>query len=102
MAATEVNTANNTIALTAIDADWDMGAVRKIQSIVFTPGAANDELVVKDGAATAATICKLVCPTTAPQIWYGDGCSKQVFIDYSECTVSANHVVSINMAPARS
>ena len=93
MAATELKS-RAFIQVTAIDADWDMGEVLQIISVVFTPGAANDELVMFDGPiADGMYACSLKSTDGEPRIEYFHGAPFRGVIDFSACTLSAGHRV---------
>ncbi len=99
MAATKVagGKQKNIVQLTAIDADWDAGYYRKLSSIQFNPGSTGtDVLIVKDGTDAGATLMTAKCVAATDNLCkYFDGISAWVYIDYSACTLSTGHVVTI-------
>ena len=98
MAATKLTAGSSQqfILLTAIDADWNEGTERKLHSIQFVPGAADDVLSLKFGTAAGPEIFPVPAATsTEPYIKYFGGVKAQVFIDYSGCTLSSGHQVII-------
>ncbi|MDY6910742.1 MAG: hypothetical protein SVM79_00045 [Chloroflexota bacterium] len=93
---------NNIIDLSGIDEDYDLGEYRKLTSIQFVPGAAADVLVVKDVDADGPRVLEVEADGASDETikyFYGD--QVHVYIDHSECTLSAGHAVII-MAQARS
>lgn len=93
MAATEAKT-KAFIQVTAIDADWDMTETLQIYSIVFTPGAVDDELVIFDGSVAGGIYaCSLKSSDGEPRVEYFGGAPMRAVIDFSACTLNANHRV---------
>ena len=93
---------DNIIDLSSIDEDYDFGEYRKLTSIQFVPGAADDVLVVKDVDADGPRVLEIKADTDSDETikyFYGD--PVHTFIDYSACTLSAGHCVII-IAQARS
>ncbi len=96
------NTVNNTIEngrigveITAMDSDYDYGTDLKIQAIKLYPGAADDELVVFDQSTSGVEMCRLKSSDGEPRVEYFHGNIWHPYIDYSACTLSANHKVVI-------
>ena len=87
----------NQIQLTGIDADWDSGGYRPLQSIQFNPGSsATDVFIVKaetDAGPALMTVKGVLA--TDHFIKYFNGVHCHVYIDYSACTFSTGHVVTI-------
>lgn len=102
MAATE-NINGTTIELTVIDADWIMDGKEKIQSIIFVSGEASANVIsLRDGPVdTAPHFLEITSDTEVEKVWYGDGISKQVYVDFDECTLTAGHKLIINLWPAK-
>jgi hypothetical protein len=95
------------LVITAIAADWSYNVSKppfwedlpRIASIQFDPGAAADVLVIKDGSDAAATRCSLgpVDGQGDQRIKYFFGARFVPYIDFSECTLSADHRVTIEL-----
>jgi len=105
MAAT-VNKVGRTIELTVIDADWvwsdsvpdkGIGGI-PIATISFTPGAANDVMIIKEASATGPSMFEATCLTAEPRVLDYFGVKHKPFLDFSECTLTAGHKVIILLA----
>jgi len=93
MAAVEIR-GKALVQVVAIDADWDFGETERIYSVVFTPGAANDELIIFDASVAGGLYgCSLLSTDGEPRIEYFGGSPWRPVIDFSACTLSANHRV---------
>lgn len=93
---------DNIIDLSSIDEDYDLGEYRKLTSIQFVPGAADDVLVVKDVDENGPWVMEVKADGDNDEtIKYFNGDQVHVYIDYSECTLSSGHAVII-MAQAGS
>ncbi len=97
--ANTVNTRGMWTEVSAMDSDYDAGEDFPIMSIKLLPGQANDILIVKNGSATGPKVCKLESTDGEPRIEYFFGSYFQPYIDYSDCTLSANHGVVIGIDP---
>jgi len=104
--ATRVQT-GNFIELTVIAADVEPSDIftndqeHKIKRIEFVAGANNDILVVKQGSATGATIVTLATPDVeiVDRVFFDDGGQWMLpYIDFSDCTLTADHKVVIELA----
>ncbi|MCW7076379.1 MAG: hypothetical protein OCU18_03695 [Candidatus Syntrophoarchaeum sp.] len=105
--ATELE-ARGTIEVNSIAADWDWAAVMtshpeavRLASITFIPGAANDKLVVKEDSDAGPVIFRALCTDTDEKIKYFYGAKRSVYVDFSECVLSAGHKMIIDLWPAR-
>ena len=109
MAATVVsNDVYTSFTVSAIDADWTwtddfeqhvFARGMPLWAVVFKPGAADDVLSLKNGDAAANKIFPASALTTVdPLIQYYGGNILKPFIDFSECTLSANHEVIFILA----
>jgi len=95
------------LVITGIAADWDYIASKppfwpnlpRIASIQFDPGAAADVLIVKDGSDAGPVRCSLgpVDGQGDQRIKYFFGARFIPYIDFSDCTLSANHRVIIEL-----
>ena len=100
----------NFISITSISDDVtteqifnNNGQAVRIRSITLIAGDADDILRVEWNGASGAVICQLYgygagIPSTRV---FGDnqyGQSMKPFIDYTDCTLSAGHIVLIEMA----
>jgi len=101
--ATEVQS-KGTIQITGIAADWDWGTVMtdfpndvRLASITFVPGAANDKLIVKEDSAAGAVIMHALCLDTDEKIKYFYGTKHSPYVDFSDCILSAGHMVIIDL-----
>ena len=94
--ANTVATSGVRIMLSTIDSDWNLqdtfSDLDKIHlnNIMFVPGAANDILVVRDGAIDGPVIMYVEgSATTDQRILYGHGMTCNPYIYESECTLSS-------------
>lgn len=88
-----------------IDSDWTWtddfpmteGEGIEVAEIVFTPGAADDKLVLLDQDANGGHIFPPVLPwdVYCERQCYPEGTYIKPFIDFSECTLSAGHNILI-------
>jgi len=63
--------------------------------VIFVPGAADDELVVFDGSVAGGIYaCQLLSINGEPRVEYFGGAPMRAVIDFSACTLSANHRVT--------
>ena len=95
--ANTVTTDGRCITLSAIDSDYDMAYQKRILSIQFVPGAADDVITILGGSATGPIRYYDISGDGEPRIKYFFGVYMQVFLDYSECTLSANSLVIIEL-----
>jgi hypothetical protein len=95
------------VSITAIDADWawsdTFGSTSDgiyIEWIAFKPGAASDAMSISDGLATGPEIFPSVPrdSVNSGQIIYYNGRKMRPVIDYSDCTLTAGHSVTILLA----
>lgn len=91
-----------TITISDIDDDWDSEDHHYIDSIIFVPGAQNDVCVIKEGSASGPELFVGANYTNKePRIAYYKGyIGRRLFLDYSECTISTNGLVIINLRKA--
>lgn len=91
------------ISLT-IDSDWTwtdsfarMPDGIEVAEVIFTPGAADDKLVMLDQDANGGELFPPVLPwdVYAERQSYPCGTWLKPFIDFSECTLSAGHNILI-------
>lgn len=88
------------IEITSLSSNFDHGKVERFASISFSPGAANDELVVRDGSASGPTIFHVICSAATDQrVKYLHGQACQPYINFSECTLSAGHKILLSRWP---
>lgn len=101
--ATETNK-DGQLTITEIAADWDFFVSKpshwpnkpELISLIFIPGAANDKLVVKEGSAAGPIQYEMLCASTDDaRVYYYFGERSHIYIDFSDCTLSANHKVTI-------
>lgn len=97
---------NGVLEITSIAADWDYRASKpsnwpdhpRIASIQFDPGAADDVLLIKEQSDGGPQRFFSRCENTYDQrIKYFHGARVMPYIDFSECTLSANHKVTIEL-----
>lgn len=98
MAATIVST-RLVKSITGVDEDLDIfGDNIPLESIQFVPGAAADKLVVKEGTAAGAVIYSCLAPAALDGSMYiknFGGTSHRPVIDFSDCVLSAGHMVLV-------
>ena len=73
----------------------------KIRSITFLPGADNDKCVIKNGSAASAMVTVLASPDVElPAIRYFDDGGQWIkpFVDFSECTLNAGHMLIFELS----
>ena len=96
--ANTVNRVGRVIQLTAVDTDWllsDLGLSQSnIESVEFRPGATLDILVIKEGSATGPAIASLFSTSADTITKYLKG-RHDLFLDVSDCTLSAGHSITI-------
>jgi len=100
-----IATSGSRIVFTTIDTDWkhtdtfsDLEHI-KLDSIIFVPGAASDELIVRDGAIDGPEIIHVLATDTNDQrALYGHGVAVRPFIDVSECTFTAGAKIIFTFA----
>jgi hypothetical protein len=71
----------------------------KVKSFEFVVGSANDKISIKNGSDASAVIAK-IGSAAAPEPafkYFGDGQYMKVFIDFSECTLGAGHLLIIEL-----
>lgn len=93
------------ITLSAMDSDWNwldtltgssFTSGINLASIQFKPGAADDELIIRNGAIDGAPMIAWKCADEYDyKVFYCHGVKYKPFIDYSECTLSAGHQIII-------
>ena len=93
MAAT-VTEGPHVITLTVINADWVSGADYNVLGIIFSPGLADDILVVKSETDAGAIIAMMHAPSLAPVQVDLYGIRIKPMIDLSACTLNAGHLAS--------
>jgi len=94
-ASNTVSYVGNVIEISAIDSDWNSTETRKIQYIIFVPGASNDVLVMKEASATGPTVVYMKSTDGEPRIAYLEGQSADLYLDYSDCTFNTGAKVLI-------
>ena len=81
------------IELTAIDSDWT-GPRRRLQSIQFNPGASGDVLIIKERDENGPIMFQTEADGASDEvIKYFHGVELEPFLDVSDCTLSAGHMV---------
>lgn len=104
MAATVKLSNGNIIAITAIDVDWtwtttfpEMVEGIHVASIIFTPGANNDKLLMLDQSDSGGRIFPdAALPDKAPLVVdYPEGTWIKPHIDFDNSTLNAGHSVLI-------
>lgn len=73
----------------------------KVRSIEFVPGNANDKIEITNGSATSAVIARLGSGVAAESVIknFGEqGQYMKIFIDFSDCTLNAGHMLIIELA----
>jgi len=87
----------NFVHITAMDSDYDAGYYRPLSSIQFNPGSTGtDVLVVKNGTDAGPIIFKATADAANNETCkYFDGIHTWVYIDYSLCTLSSGHNVTL-------
>jgi len=97
---------NGILEITGIAADWDYKASKpaswpanpRLTSIKFNPGAASDALLVNQKEAGGPEAFYARCADINDQrIEYYHGGRCIPYIDFSGCTLSANHKVVIKL-----
>jgi hypothetical protein len=93
------------IEITGIDADWNWTSAYKaasfpngikLHSIQFCPGAISDRLIMKDGSDAGPAFFDVLCNDLEEKnLYLGIRCKPM--IDFSACTLSANHKVIIRV-----
>ena len=93
------------INVKSIDQDWKLSAdggvgpswsAPPIESVQFYGGAAGDVLCLKATNSTGTILWKPVCETAKyGKVFYMNGGRVDLFIDFSECTLSTGHLVVI-------
>ena len=100
------NERNGKLDLSSIAADWSYKASKpsswpaepELCSIMFVPGAASDKLVVKEEDEDGPVIFEVTCENVNDtRIKYWHGTRAIPFIDFGDCTLSANHRVTIEL-----
>lgn len=89
------------------DCDWtdiftsgqDLDTGPMIDWIMFVPGSANDKMVIKKKTATGPVGFRALCLDTNEKIIYYHGARFPFLIDFSDCTLNANHMVIIQLWP---
>ena len=94
------------LEITGINADWDYKASKpanwadnpRLSSITFVPGAASDKLVVRQKEAGGPRRMEVSCADANDQrIKYFHGQHVMPYIDEGNSTLSADHVVIIEL-----
>ena len=94
------------LELTAIDANWvyadskpsNWPAIPRLMSIEFHPGAIDDELIVLQRKAGGVQRFHVKCENLYDQrIKYFHGSRVMPYIDYDNSTLSAGHMVVIEL-----
>ena len=86
------------ISITSIDSDWDDTEARRVQFIIFVPGAVDDELVMRQGTTTGPLICgKMLSTDGEARICPVNGSKVDMFLDYADSTITAGGSVTILM-----
>lgn len=88
---------SQTIDLSTIDSDWTMDAPKRIDYIIFVPGAANDVLVIRTGSVTGPRRIYMKPDDDHPRIIYLDGAKLKLAIEFDDLTLSAGHMVLIGL-----
>ena len=83
------------INISSIDSDWNDTEARRVQYIIFNPGATNDILVIKQLSATGPEIVRMKSTDGEPRIVNLNGTSVDMFLDYSDCTLNTGAIVII-------
>ena len=101
MANTTVTTGKS-VEITVLDSDWDPAVSlaarlvgQHLYSVKFTPGAASDVLIVRNGTSSGARIfrCKCTADTDDRKEYFNERSEITPFITHSECTFSAGAIV---------
>lgn len=85
----------NIVEVSAMDSDYDEGSYRKVQSILFQPGAAADYLSIKDRNSAGPELMPSTASSTDAFYRLFSGEPIRVYIDFSESTLSVGHKISI-------
>ena len=98
MAVNSVAYSHPVISITTIDSDWDDTEARRVQFIICVPGAVDDELVMRQGSTTGPLICgKMLSTDGEARICPVSGSKVDMFLDYSDSTISSGGSVTILM-----
>lgn len=98
-----------TIELSGIDADYvwstlftagkDAEVGPMIDWILFIPGQANDKMVIKHKTDAGPTGFQATCLTADERYVYYHGARFPFVVDFSDCTLTANHKLIIQLWP---
>jgi hypothetical protein len=90
-----VSFAHPVINISSIDSDWNDTEGRKVQYIIFHPGASDDILVIEQASATGPEIVRMKSSDGEPRVAYLGGTKVDMFLDFSDCTLTAGAKVII-------
>lgn len=97
-AANSVSYSHPVLSITSIDEDWDDTESRRVQFIIFVPGAVDDELVMRQGSTTGPLICgKMLSTDGEARICPVNGSRVDMFLDFADSTITAGGSVTILM-----
>lgn len=96
--ANTIKTTNRTIEISAIDSDYMMDQLLNIQSVVFIPGASDDEVYIVENSEeeTDPTKVALISGDGEPRGWYFGNQRLQLGFVFADGTFSEGSKVIFN------
>lgn len=100
-----VTLSGSTITISDIDSDfilgttysWMSGGV-KLDSVIFIPGAADDECILRDGSLTGPIFFRaLAVDAYDEKAWTYKDSPKKVYMEFSDGTYSAGSIIILNI-----
>jgi hypothetical protein len=101
--ANTVNKTNRTIEVSAIDSDYIMDMEINVESVVLIPGAADDQVTIREytgNVATSPTSVLLISGDGEPRVMYYNQ-RKRLCFDFTDATLTQGAKIIFNIGERR-